>query len=148
VVARPGAEPSDAALRGFLATRLPEWMVPAVVVAIAELPLGPNGKVDRAALPEPRVEAAERSYVAPRTPVEEELAAIWADLLGRDRVGVETSFFDIGGNSLAAVRMTAAIRESLDVELPLRTLFATEPTLAALSEVIFQQLLADDDLEA
>jgi amino acid adenylation domain-containing protein len=136
VVARPGTAPPAASVRGFLGTRVPEWMVPAVVVPIAELPTGANGKIDRSALARPRAERAEVAYVAPRTPVEEELARIWAELLGLDRVGVESSFFDLGGNSLAAVRMTAGIREALAVELPLKTLFATEPTIAALGELI------------
>ena len=129
-------------LRTFLAERLPDWMVPAVFVLLPELPLSANGKVDRTALPEPAREAA-AEYTAPRTPVEEELVRIWTDLLGVERIGVHDDFFELGGNSLSAVRMVSEVREQIGVELPLRTLFSAEACVAGLGARIFEQLIAD-----
>jgi amino acid adenylation domain-containing protein len=129
-------------LRSFLAERLPDWMVPAVFVQLPELPLSANGKVDRSALPEPAREAA-AVYTAPRTPVEEELVRIWTELLGVERIGVHDDFFELGGNSLSAVRMVSEIREQLGVELPLRTLFSTEACVSELGARVFEQLLED-----
>jgi amino acid adenylation domain-containing protein len=148
VVPRAGTAPSTGELRAFLGERLPEWMVPAVFISLPELPVGANGKIDRAALPGPDSSSGdeEEHYVAPQTPVEHELARIWGELLGQDRVGVKSNFFYLGGNSLAAVRMIAEIREHLGVELPMRTLFGIEPTIAVLGEQIFQLLLADEDV--
>ncbi|MGW0752685.1 non-ribosomal peptide synthetase [Streptomyces sp. NPDC002587] len=120
-----GAVPSAAELRALLKADLPEYMVPAAFVTLDALPLSPNGKVDRAALPEPdgRADRAAAAYVAPRDDTELVLAALWAELLETDRVGAEDDFFALGGHSLLATRLASALLETFGVELPLRELF-------------------------
>jgi amino acid adenylation domain-containing protein len=120
----PSAEPcpSSAELRDGLRQTLPEYMIPSAFVALAELPVTPNGKLDRQALPAPQWSAG-TGLVAPRTPVEKRLAAIWSDVLGVPQVGLEDNFFDLGGHSLLATQMVSRVRESFGVELALRTLF-------------------------
>ncbi|MBV9110407.1 MAG: amino acid adenylation domain-containing protein, partial [Gemmatimonadetes bacterium] len=114
-VAAEGEVP-QAELKAFLKDRLPEYMVPTFIVALDGLPRLPNGKVDRGALPAPVVDA-ERAYVAPRTPVEDAVCRIWAEVLGVDRVGAEDDFFDLGGHSLRATQVISRIRQSLGAEL-------------------------------
>src|SRR6185436_3566283 len=109
-------------------------MVPAAFVMLEALPLTPNRKVDRKALPAPEQQRAE-SYLAPRTPVEEVLAGIWAELLGLERVGAADHFFDLGGHSLLATRVVAAVRHAFRVDLPLRLVFE-RPTLEGLARAI------------
>ncbi|WP_420124784.1 condensation domain-containing protein, partial [Longimicrobium sp.] len=121
------------ALRAHAAASLPDYMVPGAVVALDALPLTPNGKLDRKALPAPDLAAAADAYVAPRTPAEEVLAAIWAEVLGTARVGVADNFFELGGHSLLVTRVVARIREVFGVPMPLRVLFET-PTVGALAE--------------
>jgi amino acid adenylation domain-containing protein/non-ribosomal peptide synthase protein (TIGR01720 family) len=115
-----------------LRERLPDFMVPAALVRLPALPLTPNGKVDRKALPEPEWPSGEEGRQAPRTPrtpIEEVLAGIWAEVLGLERVGAADHFFDLGGHSLLATRVMARLRGALGVEMPLRELFAA-PRLA------------------
>ncbi|HEU0052543.1 MAG TPA: amino acid adenylation domain-containing protein, partial [Longimicrobium sp.] len=126
-----GAVEADA-LRAHLRQGLPEYMLPSAFVALDRLPLTANGKVDRKALPAPEPASAEDRYVAPRTPVEEVLAGIWAEVLRLERVGVEESFFDLGGHSLMATRVVSRVRAVFAVELPLRALFEG-PTVAELA---------------
>ncbi|HEX7243517.1 MAG TPA: non-ribosomal peptide synthetase, partial [Longimicrobiaceae bacterium] len=127
-----GVDP--AALRARLRERLPEHMVPAAVVVVEAMPLTPSGKLDRRALPAPGRDGADGSaYVAPRTPTEEVLAGIWAEVLGLERVGVGAHFFELGGHSLLATRVVSRVRETIGTELPLRTLFEA-PTVAQLAE--------------
>ncbi|HST62930.1 MAG TPA: amino acid adenylation domain-containing protein [Longimicrobium sp.] len=119
------------ALRAALRAALPEYMVPAAFVAVDTIPLTPNGKVDRAALPAPEP-GADGPAASPRTPVEEVLAGIWAEVLHRGRVGVSDNFFDLGGHSLLATRVLSRVREALDAELSVRALFEA-PTVAELA---------------
>jgi|GEM_PF-192527 len=121
------------ALRTGLRDRLPEYMVPSAFVVLEAFPVTSNGKVDRAALPAPDVAGGARAYMPPRTVLEERLAAVWAEVLGVERVGVEESFFDLGGHSLLATQVMSRVREALGVEVPLRALFEA-PTVAGLAE--------------
>ena len=125
---------AGAALRGWLAERLPDHLVPSAVVPLDAFPLTPNGKVDRGALPVPTF-GARAEGVAPRTETEVALAAVWAEVLRVDRVYADDGFFDLGGQSLLAAQVVARVRDRLGVELPLRRLF-DEPTLAALAAAV------------
>ena len=127
-----GGAPADA-LRGHLRRTLPEYMVPAAFVALAELPLNANGKVDRKALPAPDPAPAEAEYVAPRGPVEEALAGIWAEVLGRGRVGATDRFLEIGGHSLLATRVVARVREVFDGDVGVAALLHPHATVASLA---------------
>src|SRR6478672_726123 len=120
-----------AVARTALADRLPPYMVPAAVVVLAALPLTANGKLDTRALPEPEYQDGDH-YRAPATLTEEILAGIYADVLGLQRVGVDDSFFDLGGDSLSAMRVVAAVTTGLDADLGVRALFDA-PTVAQLA---------------
>ncbi|MBZ4336684.1 non-ribosomal peptide synthetase, partial [Corallococcus sp. AS-1-12] len=119
-------------LRTFLKQHLPEYMVPSALLVLEALPLNTNGKVDRKALPAPQGSALASTYVAPRTPTEEQLAVIWAAVLRLPQVGVKDSFFELGGHSLLATQVVSRIRAEFSVELPLRALFES-PTVEALA---------------
>ncbi|MGW0359632.1 amino acid adenylation domain-containing protein, partial [Nocardia nova] len=125
------ANPTD--IRTQLAERLPAYMIPAAVMTLPALPLTVNGKLDTRALPAP--EYAASGYRAPSTPVEEILTTIYAHTLGLDHVGIDDSFFDLGGDSLSAMRLIAAINTTLDTDLSVRTVFDT-PTVARLASGI------------
>jgi amino acid adenylation domain-containing protein len=120
-------------LRQSLSERLPAYMVPAAFVVLDALPLTPNGKVDRKALPAP--ELSGETFVAPSTPVEELLAALWSDVLGLERVGAADDFFTLGGHSLLAVRLMARIEHDFGVKLPLSALFEA-PTVEHLARAL------------
>ena len=123
-------------LRNYLAARLPEYMVPTAYVRLAALPLNPNGKLDRKALPVPEADAhAVRQYEAPVGEIENALAAIWADVLRLERVGRHDNFFELGGHSLLVMRVIARLRQTLKVEMSIRELFA-QPVLANLARVL------------
>jgi acyl carrier protein len=134
VVLRNGAERDSRELRNYLAAKLPDFMMPSGFVFLDRLPQTPNGKIDRRALPMTEVEisVAVDDFVAARTPLEEVLAGIWAELLGVDRVGVEHNFFELGGHSLLAAQLMTRLREVFRVELPLGIMFE-EPTVSALA---------------
>src|SRR5581483_8394078 len=132
----PQREPSLSVeqLRSYLKEQLPDYMVPAAMVMLAKLPLNANGKIDRQALPAPE-QAQTKTYVAPRTPTEEVLAGIWAEVLRLPRVGTEDDFFQIGGHSLLATQVISRVRRTLNIELPLRTLFEKLTVASLASEV-------------
>ncbi|MFL6262992.1 MAG: amino acid adenylation domain-containing protein, partial [Thermoanaerobaculia bacterium] len=127
-----GPAPTLAGLRAALAGGLPEYMLPSALVVLGRMPLTGNGKVDRKALPAPQRQAADLEPERQRTPTQELLATIWADLLGIERAGLQESFFVLGGHSLLATRVISRVREAFGVELPLQTLFE-RPTVAALA---------------
>ncbi|MFJ8203445.1 non-ribosomal peptide synthetase [Micromonospora chalcea] len=124
-------------LQAAVGEQLPDYMAPSAYVFLDALPLTPNNKVDRKALPAP--ESGRRqvtsAYVAPRTPVEEVIAGIWAETLGVDRVGVGDDFFALGGHSLLSTRMVARVREAFGVDVPLHKVF-TDPTVAGLTRAL------------
>ena len=134
-VSPPGADP--AALREYLKSRLPAYMVPAAVVRMERLPLTPNGKVDRQALALLPCENGEAAHavVGPRTGTEKALAAIWASLLGVETVGIHDDLFDLGAHSLMAMKALTQMRDAFEVSLSLRNLFE-HPTIAGLAEAI------------
>ncbi|MFA5709879.1 amino acid adenylation domain-containing protein, partial [Mycolicibacterium sp.] len=130
----PGAVDLGVA-RARLADRLPTYMVPAAIVALDAIPLTVNGKLDRRALPAPEYSDATGAYRAPSNLTEEILVGIYAEVLGMDRVGVDDSFFDLGGDSLSAMRLVAAINSGLDAGLTVRSIFDTS-TVAELAPLI------------
>ena len=119
-------------LKTALKAGLPDYMVPTHFVLLAALPLTPNGKLDRKALPKPDTTQSQTAYVAPATELEQQLAAIWAEVLKIERVGLGDSFFELGGHSLLAAQMIARIKKQLGASLPLRTLFE-KPLLSELA---------------
>lgn len=135
-------------LRIFLKDKLPDYMVPSAFVFLDSLPLTPNGKLDRKALPAPDQNRPELedTFVAPRSPVEELLAQIWATVFKVNQVGVDDNFFDLGGHSLLAARVVSRVRDALQIDLPLRTLFE-KPTIAELTEAIAHGPIGPDELE-
>jgi len=137
VVLDAAKPPTPEELRRFLQAKLPDYMVPSLFVALEALPLNPNGKVDRRALPELDLTQPDSStpYVAPRTPLEQTLADIWALVLGVEMVGVNHDFFTLGGHSLMAAQVIARIQETFQIDLPLRRLFE-HPTIAGLAKAI------------
>jgi amino acid adenylation domain-containing protein len=139
LVLAPGADPDAVRAAAIAAARaaLPEYMVPRALVVLDALPLTPNGKVNRRALPAPEASLALAApYVAPRTPTEALVAAIWAEVLGRDRVGADDDFFALGGHSLLAMRVVARVAGACDVPLTIGAMFEahTVSALAALVE--------------
>jgi acyl carrier protein len=137
------AQPTFTELRNFIAACLPDYMVPAIFVKMETLPLNPNGKIDRAALPEPDVGNMLRddAFAESRTPIEKRMAEILAALLGLDQVSAEDNFFLLGGHSLLGAQLIARVRDVFGVELSLRSLFDA-PTVAKLSAQIEAALLA------
>ncbi len=134
-------------LRAWAQAALPEFLVPSAFVVLDALPRTPSGKVDRRALPAPEpLTTSPGGDTAPRTPVEAEVAAIFRALLGRERLGVETDFFEAGGHSLLATRAVSRLRERFGIELPLRDLFET-PTVAGLARRVEAALAVSETLE-
>ena len=123
------------ALRVFLQTQLPQYMLPAQLIPIVEMPLTPSGKINRRALPEPSAPKSGKAFEAPRTTSEEKLAVMWTAILKIERVGIHDDFFHLGGNSLLAFQLISRIRDEFKVELPLARVFET-PTLVELSRWI------------
>ena len=135
VAARKEIEPQE--LRDSLKQNLPEYMIPADFVVLESMPLTPNGKVDRRALPAPVKDMlrSKHDYVAPRTATESQLTQIWSEILGLDRIGVEDNFFTLGGHSLQATRVVARMRDAFKMDVPLPLLFEAT-TIARLAEVV------------
>ena len=129
-------------LRAHLSERLPEYMVPAAYVRLERLPLTPGGKLDRKALPAPDFASVAGRYVVPRTPVEEVLAGIWAEVLRLERVGVHDRFFELGGHSLLIMRLLAEIKATFDLELSIRSVFSML-TLEAMAAEIERRIYED-----
>jgi amino acid adenylation domain-containing protein len=141
VVPARGGAPTASALGSFLKEQLPEYMLPSAFVLLDELPHTPSGKLDRQALPAPNQArpAQEETYIAPRTPVEEVLVKMYAEVLALGHVGVNANFFsDLGGHSLLATQLVSRIRDNFQIELPLRAVF-DKPTVSELAE----ELLAE-----
>lgn len=136
-----------AVLRNFLAERLPAYMIPGYFVQLDKLPLTPNGKIDRKALPDPEEEAEAKenpAYVAPNTPLEVQLCAIWREVMERQRIGITDDFFDIGGHSLKAMRLVSKIYSGLGIRVSLRQIF-DHPTIAALASSLSTSAIAGDN---
>jgi amino acid adenylation domain-containing protein len=135
VVAAPGTSPTAAELRAWVLQHLPDYMVPSVFILLERFPLTPNGKVDRAALPSPDPELVSRSRpcVPPRTPIEQSIGQIWADVLKLQQVSIYDNFFELGGHSLLATQVISRLRDELQVEVALRHLFEAD-TLETLAE--------------
>jgi amino acid adenylation domain-containing protein len=148
VVPRDGARVDTSALRAALAERLPAYLVPSILTILNALPLTPSGKVDRRALPEPAPAIADdEDFVPPATPEEEAIAAVWAEVLGIERVGTTDGFFSLGGHSLRAVRIINRIHEVLGVRLPVAALFDS-PTVRGLAERVVQEREHDPALQS
>jgi acyl carrier protein len=125
-------------LREYLKGKTAAYMVPDSFVPLDSLPLTANGKIDRQRLSQlSKTSESEDNFVAPRTPLEEELAGMWSEILKVERVGINDNFFDLGGHSLLATRLFFKLREHFSVELPLRALFEA-PTIARLAPAIVQ----------
>ncbi len=133
----PAATLDPVTLRAALAARLPDYMTPSAFITLDHLPLLPFGKVNRNALPVPDWAGLlpQRAYAAPRTELQEALACIWADCLGLERVGIDDSFYELGGNSLTAAQVVARVRAECQVDLPLQSLLAA-PTVAEMASTI------------
>ncbi|MGJ5629727.1 non-ribosomal peptide synthase/polyketide synthase [Nostoc sp. CALU 1950] len=145
IVTHQDCQPTMGEIRQFLKAKLPDYMIPSAIVILESFPLTPNGKVDRRALPKPDLDTALlEKYVAPRTPVEEMLALLWAQVLKVEQVGIYDNFFELGGHSLLATQLVSRIRTSFKIELPLRELFAAS-TITELAPFI--QQLQQQDLE-
>jgi len=137
IVPRTSQEPSSEELRRFIRTKLPDYMVPSYFVKLKSLPLTSNQKLDRSALPPPERMAAgaNRSYVPPKTAIEEFLVDVWAKVLKVDQVSVQDDFFELGGHSLLATQVLSRIRSILKVDVPLQKLFEA-PNVEELSRAV------------
>ena len=135
VVTTDGQPAEAEQIRTALGKELPDYMVPATIIAMERFPLSPNGKLDRKALPAPEAPASGSVYTAPESPLEKQLATMWAELLGAERVGIHDDFFALGGHSLVAMQLVSRIMTAMQVELPLDALF-NAPTIAGLARQI------------
>ena len=140
--------PAASTLRRFLANKLPDYMVPAFFVTLDTLPLTPTGKVDRRSLPPPggTRPSLETVYVAPRSPVEERLVKIWADVLGLEQVGIHDHFLELGGDSILATKLVSRVLTAFQAQVAMRTLFEA-PTVAEMTTAILEVLARGVDVE-
>ncbi|MEH2147513.1 non-ribosomal peptide synthetase [Nostoc sp.] len=141
--------PTSSTLRNFLKTKLPDYMIPGAFVFLEAFPLTPNGKINRRALPAPDADQRnlEVDFVAPRTPTEQELATIWAEVLKLKQVGIHDNFFELGGNSLLATQVISRLREAFSLNFPLRYLFEN-PTIAELAQKVISQQIEQAENDA
>jgi len=131
-----GKEMTISELRGCLSKKLPDYMIPAYFMQIEKMPLTPNGKIDRKALPEPDGEINTGvEYVAPRNEIEEKLVNVWSEVLGLERIGIDDDFFVLGGHSLKAIQVVSMIHKILNVEVPVGELFSNS-TVRKIGEYI------------
>lgn len=147
IVTRAAQTISPEELRRYMLDKLPQYMLPVAFLQVESLPLTPNGKVDRRRLSRVATNLPEERYQAPRTPLEETLARLWAEVLGRERVGITDHFFHLGGHSLLATQLISRVNAAIGSIVPLRYLFEA-PTVAGFIERMLEQELAlvDDDL--
>jgi len=135
-VLKPGFEALISDWRNYLRTKLPDYMVPQHFVELESIPLSPNGKVDRKALPKPEVDqVSKKTYEAPRSETEQKVAAVWQEVLNLDKIGVEDNFFDLGGHSLLMVRAHRKLKDIVDKDITMVNLFQY-PTINALSNFL------------
>jgi amino acid adenylation domain-containing protein len=147
IVPRAGDAFDTGAARAAARQRLPDYMLPSAWVVLEQLPLTPNGKVDRLALPAPEAGAAEADrYLAPRNGEEATLAALWAEVLGLERVSIDGDFFELGGHSLLATQLVTRINKAFGGETPLRALFEA-PTVAGFAQWLMQQRVDSVDAD-
>lgn len=147
LLAKDGQAPDINSLRRQLQAHLPDYMIPGAFMVLPQWPLTGNGKINISQLPQPSADAARAEYVAPRNDTEETLAALWAEVLEIDKVGIHDNFFDLGGHSLLATKLAARIRNTLQCQLELRLLFEN-PTIEELSLLILEQELNALDIDA
>lgn len=149
IVLRSTSAPTTSAFRAALTVKLPDYMVPSVFVFLDKMPVIGIGKIDRNALPAPTNSrpALDEPYVPPRTPLEEELSRIWAEVLSLDQAGIHDNFFDLGGHSLAASQVISRVIRTFNLELPVKALFDA-PTVAEMAAIITQnQATREGDAE-
>ncbi|BAY65333.1 amino acid adenylation domain-containing protein [Calothrix brevissima NIES-22] len=135
-------------LREFLEQKLPEYMIPAAFVALEALPITPNGKLDRRALPAPKITqlSSPSDFIAPSTAIEKQLVNLWTEILEIDNIGIHHNFFNLGGHSLLATRLVSQIRQTFQIELPLRRIFE-KPTIAGLAKDIEKATKTNSQVE-
>lgn len=151
VVPKTTVAPTEQELRAFLKSKLPAYMLPSRFIVLNTLPLTPNGKVDRKALPSSNLIETKSTYPTsiPTTSLESSLLELWMQLLGRKQISIHDNFFELGGHSLLATQLVSRIRDRLQIELPLRSIFET-PTIAELAEKIelMQHTALSDSINA
>jgi len=148
VVPHASTPASSVDLRAFVRDRLPDYMVPSACVVLEQLPMTPNGKIDRRALPAPELGVGDAdAYQPPRNAEEETLAGLWAEVLGVERVGIHDDFFDLGGHSLLATQLIARVQKAFGGDITLRLLFEA-PSVAAFVERLLQSRMDSIDVDA
>jgi acyl carrier protein len=147
-VLKPGSSASNSDWRIYLRSKLPEYMVPQHFVELESIPISPNGKVDRRALPKPELgQIDKRNYVAPRTDIERQIATIWQEVLQLEGVGAYDDFFELGGHSLLATQILSRLNQVLNTQLPLRRLFEAR-TVEALASAFDMAIWASKGKKA
>ncbi len=143
VVPRASTAPDVDDIRRWVRSALPDYMVPSAITTLDAWPLSPNGKIDRRALPDPGPLATgpDAGYVAPRTPIEETMARVWAEVMERDRVGIHDNFFDLGGHSLQSVQLVSRLSAALGRPIQVKTVFQA-PTIAEMAAILEREPIA------